>query len=212
MWGIDMGKLREILFFSAAYYVLTILMASSAIAQPGGGQSPSWGVVEQVHPRSKHLQLIDDIQLKLGTDTDYWLTYSNSSTQFELRSTNVNGSGTDGLVLFVDDGTDDVTFSGLLSLPDGAAATPSIIATGDVDTGVFVDSAPKSVGLSIDGTALIEVRASTVFIRNQKDLTAGSCTANDFAFDTVGTKELCFCFATNTWTCWSATTANGPAD
>lgn len=47
----------------------------------------------------------------------------------------------------------------------------------------------------------------------QADLTAGSCTLGQIRLDTGGaTKELCYCQASNTWYCWSATTLTGPTD
>ena len=58
----------------------------------------------------------NDEELKFGDGSGfYWFVYNSSSTQFELWSTNVDGVGTDGLVLSVDDGTDDVSFEGIVN-------------------------------------------------------------------------------------------------
>ena len=69
----------------------------------------------------------DDRQLQFGAAPDYWLIYDSSNTQFELNSTNVNGSGTDGVVFSVSDGTDDVAFTGKIS-----TAQIDILAEGDL--------------------------------------------------------------------------------
>jgi hypothetical protein len=69
----------------------------------------------------------DDRQLQFGAAPDYWLIYDSSNTQFELNSTNVNGSGTDGVVFSVSDGTDDVAFTGKIS-----TAQVDILAEGDL--------------------------------------------------------------------------------
>jgi hypothetical protein len=69
----------------------------------------------------------DDRQLQFGAAPDYWLIYDSSNTQFELNSTNVDGSGTDGVVFSVSDGTDDVAFTGKIS-----TAQVDILAEGDL--------------------------------------------------------------------------------
>ena len=56
--------------------------------------------------------IADDVKFEIGTGVDYWFIYNSSDTQFELWSTDVDGGGTDGVVWSVDDGTDDVVFTG----------------------------------------------------------------------------------------------------
>ena len=58
------------------------------------------------------IKMGDAMPLQFGAAPDYWLVYNSSGTQFELRGTNVDGSGTDGIILKVADGTDDVAFTG----------------------------------------------------------------------------------------------------
>jgi len=61
----------------------------------------------------------DDVALQFGTDTDYWAVYNSAGTAFELWAKDVD-SGTigdqNGKVLWIDDGTDDVQFTGSLFL------------------------------------------------------------------------------------------------
>jgi hypothetical protein len=73
------------------------------------------------------IKMGDDRQLQFGAAPDYWLIYDSSNTQFELNSTNVDGSGTDGVVFSVSDGTDDVAFTGKIS-----TAQVDILAEGDL--------------------------------------------------------------------------------
>ena len=73
------------------------------------------------------IKMGDDRALQFGAAPDYWLIYDNSNTQFELNSTNVDGGGTDGVVFYVGDGTDDVVFTGNIS-----AAQVDILAQGDL--------------------------------------------------------------------------------
>lgn len=58
----------------------------------------------------------DDKVLEFGAAPDYWFIYDSGNTQFELNSSDVDGGGTDGIVFSVDDGTDDVTFSGDINI------------------------------------------------------------------------------------------------
>jgi len=52
--------------------------------------------------------------LYFGTGLDYWLRYDQVDTEFEWRSTDIDGIGTNGLLLQIDDGTDDFIFYGAL--------------------------------------------------------------------------------------------------
>lgn len=61
---------------------------------------------------SSAIDMADDTQLKFGASDDYWFTYDSANTQFELNSTDVDGGGSDGVVFYIADGTDDVVFSG----------------------------------------------------------------------------------------------------
>ena len=69
----------------------------------------------------------DDAEAYFGTDLDYWWVYNSASTQYELQSTNVDGAGTDGIVCLVNDGTDDVAWTGGASFASAISAC-----TGDV--------------------------------------------------------------------------------
>ena len=73
------------------------------------------------------IKLGDNRPLQLGAAPDYWFIYDSGNTQFELNATDVDGAGTDGIVFSVNDGTDDVVFTGSIS-----AAQVDILAQGDL--------------------------------------------------------------------------------
>jgi len=73
------------------------------------------------------IKLGDNRALEFGAAPDYWFIYDSGNTQFELNSTDVDGAGADGIVFSVNDGTDDVTFTGNIS-----AAQVDILAEGDL--------------------------------------------------------------------------------
>jgi len=63
--------------------------------------------------------ILDDVTFDIGTSVDYWFLYNSSGTAYEFWSTNVNGGGADGLVMAVQDGTDDVDFTGDIAASAG---------------------------------------------------------------------------------------------
>ncbi|MHB8108120.1 MAG: hypothetical protein ACYDH4_11945, partial [Candidatus Cryosericum sp.] len=56
--------------------------------------------------------IADNVVLSFGTGVDYWFRYYEPQTQFEFWSSDTNGTGTDGIIFTVNDGTDDVYFRG----------------------------------------------------------------------------------------------------
>jgi len=78
----------------------------------------------------------------------------------------------------------------------GASGQPAIIASG------VTGYAPTGSGGVI--TALISALPQISV--------PATCTLNEMALDTDVTVELCFCTSTDTWACWSVTTADGPTD
>lgn len=76
-----------------------------------------------------------------------------------------------------------------------------------VGTGITVASSATTA----EGNLTVVGNLLTTDI-TEADLAVGSCTVNQLRIDTAGTKELCWCQATNTWYCWSATTVTGPSD
>ena len=83
---------------------------------------------------SSKLAFIDNIYLTMGsaTDGDYLLRYSASSTALELSTTNSDGSGTNAVVVDIQDGTDDVRIRGGLSTNNATAPTTGIVTGGPV--------------------------------------------------------------------------------
>ena len=93
----------------------------------------SWTGTHTMSTSSK-LALIDNIYLTLGsaTDGDYFLRYSASNTALELSTTNSDGSGTNAVVLDIQDGTDDVRVRGGLSTDNNAAPTTGLKVGGNI--------------------------------------------------------------------------------
>ncbi|ANS03699.1 hypothetical protein [uncultured Mediterranean phage uvDeep-CGR2-KM23-C246] len=83
---------------------------------------------------SSKLAFIDNIYLTMGsaTDGDYLLRYSASSTALELSTTNSDGSGTNAVVVDIQDGTDDVRVRGGFSTDNNTAPTTGIKVGGNV--------------------------------------------------------------------------------
>ena len=83
---------------------------------------------------SSKLAFIDNIYLTMGsaTDGDYLLRYSASNTALELSTTNADGSGTNAVVVDIQDGTDDVRVRGGLSTDNATAPTTGIVTGGPV--------------------------------------------------------------------------------
>lgn len=64
------------------------------------------------YPASGFVNLIDDNSLIFGSGDDYSVGYDLANTRWELRSSDIDGIGTDGDVIRVEDGTDTVDFMG----------------------------------------------------------------------------------------------------
>jgi hypothetical protein len=166
--------MRRLIFVGLVAGVLGGLL-SPAIVTAGvdavrmiqGGGVASGGTVT-----SSTLKLNDDISLTCGTDNDYTEGYDNTNTRYELRSTNVDGGGTDGDVLRIEDGTDDVTFVGsivgieselLVAAPASAAADNANGIALQVSSSVCWEASPAGtdVCLAIDGTELFVMTGTT---------------------------------------------------
>jgi hypothetical protein len=65
------------------------------------------------------------------------------------------------------------------------------------------------------GTTALQILGATGTVNlaliAQKDVGA-TCTTGEWALDTAGTAELCYCQAVNTWYCIAFTDTTGPAD
>jgi hypothetical protein len=74
------------------------------------------------------------------------------------------------------------TFTGVVQIPSGTVANPSVAFTGDADTGVFAPSA-NSVGIAAGGVSALEVTATGATV-------AGTLTAGGLTYPTTkGTKD-----------------------
>jgi hypothetical protein len=74
----------------------------------------------------------DDTKFQFGAAPDYWFEYDSVNTQFEFSATDIDGGGTDGIVFTVNDGTDDVSFTGGISTDGIAAPTTGITSGGNI--------------------------------------------------------------------------------
>lgn len=112
----------------------------------------------------------DDAQLQFGAGTDYWFEYDSTATAFQLWSTDVDGAAADGRIFEVQDGTDDITFFGVLRGPNGSSVAPTWGFTNDTDSGLRLESA-GIVRLSAGSdTTYLEVRSSDGTIRGNQPL------------------------------------------
>lgn len=88
--------------------------------------------------------LEDDINLLFGDGSDYWQVYNSTGTQFELWSTDVDGGGTDGLIISVDDGTDDVDFTGGATFGDNVIHSGYLLGNASGNTSVNIGTGTAS--------------------------------------------------------------------
>ena len=106
------------------------------------------------------LILGDDKAVHFGASTDYSIQYDSGNTQWELVSTNIDGSGTNGVVLLVEDGTNDVSLAGglstdALSTPTAGLTTTAVTAVSlDISGDVDVDGTLEADAITLGGTAL----------------------------------------------------------
>ena len=146
---------------------------------------------------SSKLAFIDNIYLTMGsaTDGDYLLRYSASNTALELSTANSDGSGTDAVVIDIQDGTDDVRVRGGFSTNNATAPTTGIKTGGNIvsDTDSTDDLGTTSVRwanvytdavgdsgqtLGVKATTLSFDAASTIDTSGNNNLTLSTGTAN----------------------------------
>ena len=158
---------------------------------------------------SSRIVLADNIYMTLGnaTDGDYRLRYNSSSTALELTSTNSDGSGTDAVVMDVQDGTDDVRIRGGLSTNNNAAPTSGIVTGGNIvsdtdstdDLGttsvrwanLYVDAATITNNLTVGGTLTL-----TGGLTLNGNVTVGDNASDTLTINSTITSNLIFTDAT----------------
>jgi hypothetical protein len=91
-------------------------------------------VTGTLYPSATGIALGDNEELYLGSGSEYWWVYNKTGTQLELWGTNVDGSLTDGLIMSVDDGTDDVDFTGGIVVGETATITGVLSVDDTTDT------------------------------------------------------------------------------
>ena len=80
------------------------------------------------------LILNDDADLSFGTGLDYFMRYVLADTSMQFWSTNVNGAGADGKIFEIQDGTDDIVFTGEVASTGGFNGT---VGSGTPAAGTF---------------------------------------------------------------------------
>ena len=154
---------------------------------------------------SSRIVLADNIFMTLGnaTDGDYRLRYNSSNTALELTSTNSDGSGTDAVVMDVQDGTDDVRIRGGLSTNNNAAPTSGIVTGGNIvsdtdstdDLGttsvrwanLYVDAATITNNLTVGGTLTL-----TGGLTLNGNVTVGDSASDTLTINSTITSNLIF--------------------
>ncbi|MEE9598021.1 MAG: hypothetical protein V3V96_14705 [Acidiferrobacterales bacterium] len=162
--------------FDAATVIST---ASGALTlSPGGGADVD--VTEDIH-------LSDDKNLKLGTGADFWWYYNSANTRLALRSNDVDGGGTDGDILRVDDGTLALQHLGDVSIAAGKTLSVDTIAEITGAAGVTIDGVllkDGTVGIGYGGTgqttqqAAIDALTAVSGATNEHVLTKDTASGN----------------------------------
>ena len=111
-----------------------------AVAAAGVTVTGNLTVSGAINASTSGVVLDDNEEVIFGTGTDYWFVYSSSGTQFEFRATDIDGAGTDGIVWAVDDGTDDVVFTGNTTAVTVTGSTSVIAGTLTAAGGSITDS------------------------------------------------------------------------
>nr|NIT61967.1 hypothetical protein [Fodinibius sp.]NIY30547.1 hypothetical protein [Fodinibius sp.] len=86
-----------------------------------------WRGTNIANMNSTGWRMEDDKLFAFGASSDYSFEYDSTGTQFVFASTDIDGGGTDGNIFTVQDGTDDVTFEGTVTILGnlGVNVTPS---------------------------------------------------------------------------------------
>jgi hypothetical protein len=110
-----------------------------------------------------HLYFGDDEAAYFGDDSDYWWVYDGTNTQLELNAADCDGASGACIPITIDDGTDDVLFTGNLSINGGV-----ILDSGDqLDLGgACTDGYTQGTGavcvggsFQVDGEGYFDARA-----------------------------------------------------
>ncbi len=134
------------------------------------------------------------------TNTGLWFSAADTFNitnggveQFEIDATSLDivpdTNITGALDVDGDTDVDDFTASGVVDVADGAEATPSLVNTGDVDTGVWF-SAADTVNLSCGATEQVELDATSLDIVPDTNITGaldvdGDTDVDDFTVSGV---------------------------
>ncbi len=102
------------------------------------------------------IALSDDADLSLGTGTDYYLRYALADTALQFWSANVDGVPNPGKLFEVQDGTDDIVFTGEVASTAGFNGT---VGAGTPAAGTF--TTVDINGGTIDGTTIGATTASS---------------------------------------------------
>lgn len=144
----------------------------------------------------------DNVELRFGDGTDYWMAYRSGSTEWDLQSTDCDGGGTDCQAIAIPDGTTEIRFfddnAGNTDVYGGGASN---IRFGDTafsfrpaGTNEIQVNANGLVASSTDGGGVINETASTTnptLTPDRTNLASGvGCAGDDVCLINNGTTAL----------------------
>lgn len=143
-------------------------------------------------------QFNDDIQVQFGAAPDYWFVYDSSNTRLQLRSTDIDGGGTDGTILRVGDGQQDVDFLSDISFPN-IGGTPTFSGHDHSESGMTTvpnsgltnSSITISAGTGIDSAGSVSLGGSVtvaVGFSDDEDLDFGTGDDYNLRYDSANTQ------------------------
>lgn len=136
------------------------------------------------------LKLGDDDPIEFGAGTDYWIQYDSGNTQWELVSTDIDGSGTNGAVMVVGDGTNDLALAGGFST-DGLSTPTAGIKTAAIDATSLKLSSVSNAGsdtdkfLVLDSSGNVDFRTGSEVLSDIGAQASGSYQASDAGLTSI---------------------------
>lgn len=231
-----MKKLRTTslyaLVLAASALGTALVFGPSALAQYAGGPGGNYGVIETIanyfdsdgvssgdisFATSEHINFVTDsdavtpsLSFEPGTGmyayTDGGIRVAlNGSTRWDFN----------GILLRGFTGTADAGFRSI-SASDSVPNIGPRQGTGDTNSGLGAanDDEITVIAGGVVGLKVVETGSAItqLIMAMPSGSIAATCTAGEWFRDTDTTVEICFCHATDTWTCTSVTTVSGPTD
>ena len=159
--------MKKIIIFAIVLASASLFASSPFVVPPPGGVNPT-----------KQAHLNDDIPFSQGGTAAapkcWWEWDTDATDDYQLTCTNVNGAGTDGIIWYVNEGTDDVVFNGGVTSTDDFYI-PGTTVSGYVAIGAAV-SANQAVLInktfpSGSVTSQLNVRGTSTINSGTSDIT-----------------------------------------